>query len=163
MLERIRASDMADRIRCEPTTMQDYRAHASHDLALCVFTVVIYLLDKPALRAAFESARKALAAGGRMLLDIPPRALFASQSFVTGSMQRTVSVTGLGRSRYAYAEDITLNDSDGARRFSDAFTIRFWPVTTVLSVARECGFEVEADLSGRFALSGSNYYLLKRA
>ena len=60
MLERLRAADEGDAIRCIQSTVQDYTGRTRHDLALCVFTVVIYLLTEDELQAALHSVRRSL-------------------------------------------------------------------------------------------------------
>ena len=58
--------------------MQDQFQSPPFDLALCVFTVLLYLLDEAALDAAFQAAAVALRPGGCLLLDIPSRQIFLS-------------------------------------------------------------------------------------
>ena len=47
-------------------------------MALCVFTVLLYLLDEEALEQSLEAAFRALRSGGTLLIDIPSKALFRS-------------------------------------------------------------------------------------
>ena len=71
----IRAADDLN-VTCVEARMQDFRSDQRFDLAMCVFTVVIYLLDEEALFQAFTSARNCLGPGGRFLLDVPSPAVF---------------------------------------------------------------------------------------
>lgn len=161
MLQQLRrAADDLD-IVCVEARMQDFRTEQRFDLAICVFTVVIYLLDEAELFQAITSARNCLKPGGLFLLDVPSSAVFGSRVRQTDRMVRTVSIQPVGGDVYEYREEIELLDNDGANAFyDDQFLIRAWAPEQVLDVARRCGFDMVEDLSDQFSGSGSNYYLL---
>ncbi len=161
MLQRIScAADDLD-IACVEVSMQEFRSDQRFDFAMCVFTVIIYLLNEEALLQAILSARNCLRPGGRFLLDVPSPAVFGSRSSQTDRIVRTVSIQPVGDDIYEYKEEIELLDTDGPDTFfNDQFLIRAWTPKQVLGIAERCGFELVEDLSDQFAGSGSNYYLL---
>jgi SAM-dependent methyltransferase len=161
MLQQLsRAADDLDIVRVE-VRMQDFRSAQRFDLAICVFTVIIYLLDDEEMLQAIMSARHCLKPGGLLLLDVPSAAVFGSRSHRTDRIVRTVSIQPVGGDLFEYTEEIELLDKDGDDGlFSDQFLIRAWTPMQVLELARRCGLELVEDLSDRFAGSGSNYYLL---
>lgn len=156
----IRAADDLN-VTCVEARMQDFRSDQRFDLAMCVFTVVIYLLDEEALFQAFTSARNCLRPGGRFLLDVPSSAVFSSRIRQTDRIVRTVNIQSVGDDIYEYKEEIELLDTDCEDTlFRDQFLIKAWTPEQVLALAKRCGFELSADLSDQFYGSGSNYYLL---
>lgn len=163
MLDVLRSRDTTNRVTCVQSALQDYRAGTGFDLALCVFTVVSYLLDALALRDALHSASAALKPGAKMLIDIPSRQLFQSHSSITSRMQRSVLVQPCGVNTYLYQEHLTVKQDDSTQSFSDEFTIRYWTTEEVLQAARECGLELLEDWSESFRMTGSGYYLLGKS
>lgn len=160
MLEVLRSRDTTNRVTCVQSALQDYRADTRFDLALCVFTVVSYLLDARALRDALRSASAALKPGGKMLIDIPSGQLFQGRSSVTPRMQRRVLVQPSGENTYVYQEHLTLEHDGSTQSFFDEFTIRHWTTDEVLKAARECGLELLEDWSQTFRITGASYYVL---
>ncbi len=162
MIDRLRAAAGSADIECVQALMQDYDGQGRHDLALCVFTVVIYLLDEHALLAAMRSAYASLKPGGQLLLDIPARELFHNRRVRKRRLQRTVNLRSLGGDLFDYSEKVTLGDVLGGGSYADRFTIRCWSREQVLKAAAEAGLQFERDLSDRLEESGSAYLLLRR-
>jgi SAM-dependent methyltransferase len=142
--------------------MQDFRTDAPFDLAICVFTVLLYLLDEDSLSSAFKAANKALRPGGYMLLDVPSRGLFNSFQRKTGLLQRNVSVRLIHDDIYSYQESITLTQDDRQTPYIDKFEIRCWEVDKVLQELASAGFSIADDLSAEFVGTGSRYYLVQK-
>jgi SAM-dependent methyltransferase len=163
MLEVLRSRDTAQRVTCVEDDLQHFRAESGFDLALCLFTVVSYLLDAAALREALESASAALKPGGKMLIDIPSRQLFQGHSCATPRLQRKVLVRPCGENRYRYQEQLTVEQESGTQSFADEFDIRYWPADEVLQAAQECGFELQEDWSESFRMTGSSYFVLGKS
>ena len=51
--------------------MENFRGEMHFDAALCVFTVILYLLEETTLRRSFEAAYASLKPDGILILDIP--------------------------------------------------------------------------------------------
>ena len=164
MLEQLRRGDSAGQVDCVHAAMQDFESAARFDLAICVFTVVTYLLDEQALAAAMGAASRCLKSRGKLLADVPSRAVFASRSTSTGRIGREVTVQPLARNAplYRYEEHLTVENAGGTNSYRDAFTIRHWSTEEVLEAAAEAGLALEDDLSETFAGTGSEYLLLRK-
>ena len=162
MIDRLREAACGADIECVQTLMQDYDGKGRHDLALCVFTVVIYLLDENALRAAMHRACTSLKPGGLLLIDIPSRELFHNRRVRKRRLQRTVTLRSLGGDLFDYSEKVVLGDVLGGGSYADRFTIRCWSREQVLQTAADAGLQFERDLSDRLEESGSQYVLLRR-
>jgi SAM-dependent methyltransferase len=143
--------------------MQKYRTERAHHMALCVFTVIAYLLDDTDLADAFDAAHGSLAPEGLFLVDVPDRALFTGFDHEDGRMIRTVEIDPVEGDRYAYEEHTTLRTSGGTVSYRDRFTLRRWSVEQVESALTGVGFEPVEDVSGSFAGLGAHYLLMRRS
>lgn len=139
--------------------MQDDVQSPPFDLALCVFTVLLYLLDEASLTASLRTAAAVLRPGGRLLIDIPSRQLFHSYRRAASDFVREVRVTAEAENLFRYEEAIRVFDGERWTDYSDSFQIRLWEQAEVFSALEQAGFFVEEDLSGQFASSGSNYFV----
>lgn len=142
--------------------MQDEFQSPPFDLALCVFTVLLYLLDEVALDASFQTAAAVLRPGGRLLLDIPSRQIFHSYNLTTLDFVRDVRVIPESEVLFRYEETIRVLEGDRWVNHLDSFQIRHWEQAQVFSSLERAGFQVEEDLSAPFKGSGSSYYLASR-
>lgn len=75
---------------------------------------------------------------------------------------RVVRVIRENEALFRYVETTRIFDGDRQVNYTDAFQIRHWYESQVLNALERAGFEVEANLSARFAGSGSHYYLASR-
>lgn len=162
MLDHIRCSARGSQIQCMPCAMEDFKADDHFDLAMCVFTVVIYLLDEDSLIRAFHSAAHSLGTGGHLLIDVPSPVTFSNRRVIRPNLQRTVNVTALDSSLYLYEDHIVVERDGQTRTYSDKFRIRCWEALDVIAVAQAKGFVVEENLTSEFAMTGSQYFLLRR-
>jgi len=142
--------------------MQDDFPSPQFDLALCVFTVLLYLLDEAALDASLARAAAVLRPGGHLLLDIPTEQLFHSYHRTTAGFDRDVRVLRETDVLFRYEEATRMLVGDRWVNYADSFQIRHWQQSQILRALARAGFEVEADLSAQFAGSGSHYYLALR-
>lgn len=157
MLERLRAQDPESKIATRQCRIQDFTPTGDFDLALSLFTVLLYLIDRDSLENSLRIAYGSLRPGGKLLLDIPMQVAFNSRIKTTTRMQRRVTVLALGNGLYNYIEDTVF---DG-RNFHDAFPIRHWPQAEVLEVLQGLGFEdpiPQRQIQG----TGSNYFVFKK-
>jgi SAM-dependent methyltransferase len=142
--------------------MQDELKSPPFDLVLCVFTVLLYLLDESALNASFEGAAAALRPGGRLLFDIPSRQVFNSYRRASPEFERDVRVIPETEVVYRYEEHIRVRQGNDWVNYHDSFKIRHWEQSQVVNALNHAGFSVERDLGARFAGTGSHYYLARR-
>jgi SAM-dependent methyltransferase len=160
MLEQLAGHAEGSDIHRVHSSMEDFQSAQAFDLAICVFTVIIYLLDEGQLRRALKSAASCLKPGGRLLLDVPSPAIFRSRTSRTQTLERTVAIRALGGGLHSYDEEISLY-GEQPRVFKDRFKIRCWELDEVFEAAAECEFEVHEDLTDRFHGTGSHYLVLR--
>lgn len=164
MLEVLRAKAEKENVTIEAVCcrMQDEFAAAPFDMALCVFTVLLYLLDATALNASLQRTAAALCPGGHLLLDIPSKQLFQSYRRAAPDFVREVRVIPEGDMLFRYDETIQILEGVKWANYSDSFQIRYWEQSEVLDALKRAGFVVEDDLSPAFAGTGANYYVAAR-
>ena len=142
--------------------MEDFETGIRFDMAICVFTVLLYLLDETSLRASLEAAYNALRPGGYLLIDVPSRNIFNNFWSNTSQLQRDVTVTPEHDDIYLYKEKSTLIRNGCERLYTDEFKIRYWNSENVLRVLTETGFFIKKDISEEFMGSGSEYFLMEK-
>ena len=143
--------------------MQDFK-DGNFDFALCVFTVLLYLLDKESLKKALSAAHGALKPDGMLLIDIPTKTIFQNFLKKDNVIERFVCVIEENGDIYRYQEKLNVIGSSGDRStYSDEFKIRYWPPEYMRKVLKETGFVIEADLSDYFSGTGSHYWIMKKA
>ncbi len=160
MLARLRDPPQGPPVQRVCCAMQDFSSPARFDLALCVFTVVIYLLDEAALDVAMARAAACLRPGGRLLLDVPALWAFRSRQARTAKLTREVTVELALGSLFDYRERIVVHQGELSGTYEDAFRIRHWPSQRVLSAASRHGLQVQQDLTHLFAGAGAEYFML---
>lgn len=164
MLIQLRRKDLDNLITTVCARMEDFRDEGKFDVALCVFTVISYLLDEESLKKALSAAYGALNHNGMLLIDIPSRMIFQSYSRKDDVHQRFVSVTEENEDIYRYQEELTVRESSGKEStYSDEFKIRYWPSDYVSNILVTIGFALEADLTDHFSGTGSHYWIMKKA
>jgi len=155
LLSKARAANVE--VQSRVATMQDFDGRGEFDLALCVFTTVLYLLDDDSLSRGLIAFANSLKKGGRLLIDIPSRHAFRSYQTQTPVLDRQVTVTPAGGDIYNYQEHIRCQMDGGRQECKDSFQIRYWPTDTVLSVIRGCGVDLDGPIHG-FQGIGADYY-----
>lgn len=155
-LEKKQRKGMKLRTIC--SKMQDFKEN-NFDLALCVFTVLLYLLDEESLKNALSAAHGALNSDGMLLIDIPSRTIFQSYSRKDDLLDRFVSVTEENDDIYHYQEKLIVREPSGSEStYSDEFKIRYWPSEYVSDILAGIGFTLEADLTDHFSGTGFSVF-----
>jgi SAM-dependent methyltransferase len=143
--------------------MQDYRTDRPHDLALCVFSVVSYLLDRRALWTAARAAARALRVGGLLLVDIPRREVFEGFDVESDDLLRHVEIEPRGGSLFLYREQGAVRGRGAiARQYEDVFELRCWAPAELRAAFEDAGFRVREDFSDLFVEWGAGYLLMER-
>ena len=151
-------------VETSTSSMMDFSPTEKFDMALCVFTVLLYLQTEDELEGSIRSATESLKEGGLLFLDIPTRAVFKNPPPVrTQSVLRTVTVSPRGGDIYDYSDRATISTPAGQTQYHEQFTIRYWEPQQVLDLLAKHGFSVQADLSQQYAWTGSRYLMLKKA
>jgi len=149
-------------IRCLAQRLEDVQLEEPVDMALCLFTVLLYLLDDASLTRSLDALALSIREGGLLFIDVPTRAIFESRHFRNPRIDRRVTVTSVEEDLYRYEESGELRHGDRAERYSDSFLIRHWPRYYVVARLQERGFSPIRDLSYEFAGSGSSYLMLRK-
>jgi SAM-dependent methyltransferase len=163
MLRRLKQKSGRENPEVAHSTMQDFQGKGSFDVALCVFTVLLYLLDEKALINAAAAAHRALKPGGILVIDIPTQAVFQGYSISDDMIDRCVSVTPKEGGLYTYKENLKVKHPDGRKSvYSDQFPIKYWPQNQVIEVLEKAGFALENDVTNCFSGTGSSYLVLRK-
>lgn len=163
MLEQI-ARKCQGQLRINHSKMEDFKTDKKYDVALCVFTVLLYILEEESLSKSFTAAHAALNPNGILLIDIPSKMIFHGYSTSDNLIERSVTLINQGGNIYRYSENLKIISSSGEEStFSDSFPIRYWHPEQVMEALQKAGFTLEADVSDRFSGTGSNYYLMRRS
>ena len=165
LLLRATAAGVGDRVTAQCVPVQDAALPSTYDIALCVFTVLLYVPDQASLDGMMHAIASALRIGGHLLLDIPRRDLFVGYDADTESISRTVRITAdpldeSGR-RFIYSDDAYLKAPFFAR-VSERFAATWWPEDEVRKAAAQAGLALEVDVSHRFARAASTHWWLRR-
>lgn len=151
------------KLRTVCSRMQDFK-ESDFDFAICVFTVLLYLLDEESLKKALSAAHGALKPGGLLLIDIPFRTTFQNYSRKDDLIERCVSVIKENEDIYRYQEELKVKGPGGDEStYSDEFKIRYWPSEYVRNTLMTTGFDLEADLTDHFSGAGAHYWIMKKA
>ena len=155
-------------ITTEQLDIQSFTGRGEFDVALCVFTVLIYVTTVPELRAALKAMSDALRPGGLLLIDLPDPSVFESFTADTKDVFRIVRITRDPREAqtepgtgFTFDEE-TLIKAPHLHRYHDRFPVRFWPPEVVREYASEYGLAVIEDLSSGFSPAASTYWWLEK-
>lgn len=162
MLDQLSRKSGAEQVATVVTSMQGFQSAGQFDMALCVFTVLLYLLDEDALDKAIRSAACALRPGGYLMIDIPTRAVFQSNRQRTQEVDRSVTITPHGGDLFRYEENTTVHSAGNPQSYTDAFFIRYWDFDAVMAVLARNQFVMASDLTAAFAGFGSRYLLMMK-
>lgn len=164
MLDMLEAGAQAQRLAVETFhgRMMDFRVEPVYDLALCVFTVLLYILDEETLDRSFQAVAESLRPGGMFLVDVPRMEMFSGGVVRGDGVVRRMQITPRGGDLYDYVENTSVEVEGRTEKFTEAFTIRFWPKDLVLERLTQTGFVMEKDLSPLLRRSGCDYFLMRR-
>ncbi len=162
MLDQMHKKPGGDAIPSFTGKMQDFQTDTPFDIAICVFTVLIYLLDEESLRRSLKAAYVALRTGGYLLFDVPSRGIFSNFKCNTSLIKRNVIVKPCRDDIYTYEENTTLTRDGDQTLYTDSFKIRYWGFDKVHQFLTEVGFHSIDDLTFNFVGTGSRYFLVQR-
>jgi SAM-dependent methyltransferase len=162
MIQQLKRKQPDAGIKTKVCRMQDFHADEPFDMALCVCTVLLYLLDEEALENSVQAAANALRLGGLLLVDIPSRAIFQSFQRHTQEVERSVIVTPQGGNLYLYEEDTTIRSCGDATSYTEKFSIRYWTTEQIEAVLAKYGFLMKRGLTDEFLGTGSRYFLMAK-
>lgn len=162
MLIELKRKQGSGEVICRALKMQDFDAESKFDIATCVFTVLIYLLDEESLKKSIAAASRALRSGGVLLLDIPSRAVFNNLTVSVQGCLRKIKVQPIEGDLYNFSENTELEVDGQTIEAKDSFRVRYWSPKLVISHLQEEGFELVEDVSRNFVGTGSSYFLFRK-
>ena len=162
MLEQLQKKDLKRSVKTFQATMESYKGDPSDDLALCVFTVILYILDTQSLKNSLQSVYDSLKQDGLLLIDIPMKQLFQGFHYEDELMRRDVGIERIDRELYQYKEVVRFLNEGQFQNYFDEFTIRHWGEHEVIQALENIGFQLVEDLSEHFLGSGSKYLLFRK-
>ncbi|MGA1598147.1 MAG: class I SAM-dependent methyltransferase [bacterium] len=164
LLEQLRwkSEELECWIEIRASRFQDFTAPQPFDAALCLFTVISYLVDESALQAAFRSFARSLVFGGLLMLDVPRQELFEDFEVQSPELTRHMRFVSEGGGRYRMEDSGELRTQTGSFRFSETVPVRFWPLETVLEQLHQSGFLLRETFPEASDSYGSDYLLLQR-
>jgi SAM-dependent methyltransferase len=142
--------------------MDEFHKEQPFDLAICVFTVLLYILDETILQQSFRAVANCLKPGGFFLVDVPNETMFQSGRIRDGRINREMVITPQENDLYLYQENTILTDGGDSSTYSDSFFIKYWRADQVLEWLDGAGFSLYKDLSGPMKRSGCAYFLMQK-
>jgi len=169
----IKAETMDETLRKNLKIIQKPMQHTNiqvnyFDIALCVFTVIAYIVKEESLRQAIQNIADSLKQNGLLLLDIPQRRIFESMTIQKGRLSRQIEITQINETNTLYDyKECCHGEMNGEHfEYSDSFQIRQWSDKEVIKICRDNGLveaEIQAEvLNGKFCNTGAEYYLFKK-
>lgn len=162
MLDVLRWKKVSIPVKSVNSTMQSFMTQEPYDMALCVFTVIIYLLDQTGLENALEAGSKAVKPDGFFLIDVPSRAIFSGLQIEKPGFRRISRIEAVDNDLYRYSDDIELERNGETKIYSDNFMIRYWHSDKIKTLLQKFGMVLIEELKRDFLGSGSNYYLFRK-
>ncbi len=145
-------------------SVEQYRGAGDQDLALCVFSVLGYIVHRDQLRRAFRGMRSALRPGGAVVVDVPGADVLEGFEVEADDVLRHVEIAPVPGSPmlHAYRERTAVRNGAGEKRFEESFLIREWEPGEVVDVAAGEGLVLEEDVTHRFESWGAHYLVFRR-
>lgn len=163
MLEQLVSKNKANDISTVECKMQDFQADKPFDIALCVFTVLLYLIDEYMLKQSIKVASGSIKSGGYLIIDVPSEALFQNYEYHDAQINRSIDISLIDdkASLYQYSENTKYIKGDEIITYSDVFQIKLWSVDYIKNILIQFGFN-EIESINAFSGTGSNYFLCKK-
>lgn len=162
MINQLTGKPGGDKVTSTECLMQDFQTNNPYDMAVCVFTVLLYLLDEESLDKSIQAAANALLPGGLFLIDVPTKLVFNGFYIANSEIDRKVSISPHGDDLFHYEETTSLHSQGNTVSYSDQFLIRYWHVDYVKKVLSKHGFALVKNLTEDFYGTGSQYFLLQK-
>jgi SAM-dependent methyltransferase len=145
--------------------LEKYRGVGDQDLALCVFSVLGYVLDEQRLAAAFRGVGSALRPGGFAVVDIPGPEALEGFEVESEDVLRHVEIEPVPEAEglHAYRERAAVRRGVEVKRFEESFLIRAWERRKVVDAAGAAGIVLAEDITPRFEGWGADYLLFRRS
>lgn len=135
------------------------------DLAMAVFTVLIYITEENELHQSLQNISEHLNPGGFFFFDLANEILFDEHMYspvVKGSFSRNVTVRKNSEPLYTYDETCSGVYNGEAFSYRDTFPIRQWTFSEVEPILEKCGLVRVDRHFNEFRNTGSTYHLYQK-
>lgn len=120
-------------------SLAEYAGEGDHDLAVCVFTTMNYILAEEEMRRSIQKLVNAVKSGGKILFDLAMLDAMRSYNRPIPGGRRKVNIESLGDNLYNYVEDTNGNMNGEPFSYHDDFKIRYWEARDIQAFFSERG------------------------
>ena len=135
------------------------------DLALCVFTVFIYIPTEEELIASFRNVALHLTPGGLFVFDLASDMFFQMETVMSHQskeLRRETRISQIDGEVFQLTDEISGIYQGEKFEHIETFKVRRWDPETVFEYLNQCGLEkVEFDDSD-FRFTGSRYFIFRK-
>lgn len=135
------------------------------DLAICVFTVFVYITNEDEMISSIQNVARHLNHGGYFFFDLASDMFFQGgivMSHRSTDLRRETTVSHLHGELFQITDEISGNRFGKAFDHRESFQIRRWGTDEIFEQLEKNGMErVEFDDS-EFRFTGSRYFLFKK-
>jgi SAM-dependent methyltransferase len=146
-------------------SIKDYDGEKA-DMALCIFTVLSYIITKEELESAIKNIFNHLNKGGYVFFDLPNDVFFqqtAPFQINKYNLNRTISLTPTDTENvYAYSEKCSGVFNNKDFEYQDSFPIRHWSNYELEEILNQIGFVGTNRSFDEFDESDASYKLYQK-
>ena len=132
------------------------------DLAVCVFTVLIYITTKEEMVQTIKNIAKHLKSNGLFFFDISSITASHSGVFKNNYFTRKIVISHVADSLYNYNEECFGVFNNEPFRYCDVFPLRQWTEGELNEILSDCGFENTNKSFPEFNGTGATYKLFRK-
>jgi len=132
------------------------------DMAVCVFTVLIYITSKEEMVKSIQNVAAHLKPGGLFFFDIASQQVFQGGIVTKANFRREIEITRTEGNIYTYKEECNGMFNNESFSYTDEFPIRCWSKQELISILTDFGFEDTNENFYEFAGTGSEYKLFRK-
>lgn len=138
----------------------------SCNLAICLFTVLSYVISEEEMIATVDNICDKLDSGGYFFFDLPGNVFFNTNPLINVqkvNLKRLVTLTPqVNRDIYTYTEICSGSYNGNPFQYEDEFPIKKWNIEDINKLLEERKVYKANDNFPQFANTGSNYYLYRK-
>lgn len=138
----------------------------SCNLAICLFTVLSYVISEKEMIATINNICDKLYSGGYFFFDLPNDVFFNTQPLLNiknDNLKRLVTLTPQDHDDiYTYKEICSGFYNGNPFKYEDEFPIKKWDIEYINKLLKEKMVYKANDNFPQFANTGSNYYLYRK-
>lgn len=150
----------------ENDSISGFKYNNKADLAVCVFTVLIYITSEAEMYKSIQNTAKHIKPGGLFFFDIASAAVFHGNKIRRPSFTRNTQITpddtAENPNLYIYKENCSGVFNNEPFDYTDEFPLRLWSHAEMYKILTDCGFEDTKKSFPEFNGTGSEYKLFRK-